>query len=172
MEKYILKDFEKEVKIGDRIHALFEVNNSVVCDKIIYVDSEFLKESVESGFVNVVDESALSLDEIIEHLSDRTGCSVDTLNEGLGNLASISPASVFNILLKEISIMFDKKYDEPISKAKNIYVINNLTGKINHISNPDIIRNFDSCTAFRSYEDAKEATFILKKQMDILYGGK
>lgn len=110
----------------------------------------------------------------LEHLAKRIHWNVDNLRKYLGNLYTIYPAAVFLILLREVAIVLDEKYDNHIKDSKEIYVISCLNGEISKVKDLNKIKNFKNFAAFRSLEDALAAKHILKEPMKQLFkrGGK
>ena len=78
------------------------------------------------------------------------------------------------MVLREIAIELDKKYEDHIENSPEIYVISMLDGKIAK-ANKAHIKNYRNFAAFRTIEDAKIACRIVKpilKEMFKNKGGK
>ena len=82
-------------------------------------------------------------------------------NMFLGSLVTVNPGVVFSLLLKEIAIEIDNRYEGHISKSPKIYTVSALNGEIKKI-NKDNIHTYKHFAAFRTKEDALEAINILK----------
>ena len=79
----------------------------------------------------------------------------------LSSLAIVNSGVVFSLLLKEIAIEIDNRYEGHISKSPEIYCVSVLNGKIKKI-NKNNIHTYKHFAAFRTKEDALEAIRILK----------
>lgn len=83
----------------------------------------------------------------------------------LPTLSSVYPGSAFGILLKEVAIELDKKYDDHISKSPRIYTISALNGSIIEVDKRHI-KSYRNFAAFRTIEDAQYARDLLKSYLD------
>lgn len=79
----------------------------------------------------------------------------------LSKLYQFYPAAAISILLREIAIELDLKYDDHIKESPEIYVISMSDGRI-HKANKHRIKNYHNFAAFRTIEDAKEACSIVR----------
>ena len=86
----------------------------------------------------------------IKHLADRIHWNVENLRKYLSNLYTIYPAAVFSIMLREVAIVLDEKYDNHIENSKEIYVISSLNGEISKVKDLNKIKNFKNFAAFRT----------------------
>ena len=87
---------------------------------------------------------------------------------------SILPAAAFSMVLREIAVELDKKYEDHIENSPEIYVISMLDGRITK-ANKAHIKNYRNFSAFRTIEDARIACRIVKpilKEMFKIKGGK
>lgn len=176
MKKLIFVETGKEVEMGKKVgfgmnsaYGFIPFYTVVVCEKSI----PFL---IEEGVIKEVEEEGTHVDPnfYIEHLAKRIHWNVDNLKKYLGNLYTIYPAAVFSILLKEIALVLDEKYDNHIENSKEIYVISCLSGEISKVKDLNKIKNFKNFAAFRTLDDALAAKHILKDPMKQLFkrGGK
>ena len=92
----------------------------------------------------------------------------------LNNIYKIYPAALFSIMLREVAIVLDEKYDNHIKNSKEIYVISCLSGEISKVKDLNKINNFKNFAAFRTLDDALAAKHILRDPMKQLFkrGGK
>ena len=104
----------------------------------------------------------------VQKLADRMGWDVGKTYEYLHNLYAISPVAEFSILLKEIAIELDKKYDSHIMYSDDIYVISIFNGKIAK-ADKNCILSYKNFAAFRSLEDAEIASSILEELLNDLF---
>lgn len=176
MKKFVYVDSGKEIEMGKTV--VFGVNSifGYVPFYTITINDENIPSLIEKGVVKEVEEEGTHADPnfYLEHLAKRIHWNVDNLRKYLGNLYTIYPAAVFSILLREVAIVLDEKYDNHIENSKEIYVIGCLNGEITKVKNLNKIKNFKNFAAFRTLEDALAAKYILKDPMKQLFkrGGK
>lgn len=94
-----------------------------------------------------------------------------------GNLKKwqvISPTSTTSILLlhsmllREVAIELDKKYEDHINNCKELYIISSMDGRIHKVPRA-YIKNFRNFAAFRTKEDAKTACRILRSELKEMF---
>lgn len=184
MEKFYLKS-GKEVQIGDTLtkviktkHPLFgegTVVESVVVTKaaipkllkagIIFKSiGKVVKEAEE----HEMKKSKLSLHYYIEKLAERLGWKVEKVYNYLNTIDSVYPAAAFSMILREVAIELDKKYEDHIEKSPEIYVVSMLDGRITK-ANKAHIKNYRNFAAFRSIEDARTACSIVGEILKELF---
>lgn len=117
------------------------------------------RENILKKIENVV---PMDLDYYLTKIADRMGWKVEKLDGYLGTLASINFSAVFSIILKEIAIELDKKYDDHINESEKIFVISVLDGRIHEVAKAHI-KNYRNFAAFRTIDDAKTACRITKR---------
>ena len=176
MKKLIFVNTGKEVEMGNTF--AFGMNSAygfmpfytvVVCEESI----PFL---IKEGIIKEVENEEIPTEPYfyIKHLADRIHWNVENLRKYLSNLYTIYPAAVFSIMLREVAIVLDEKYDNHIENSKEIYVISSLNGEISKVKDLNKIKNFKNFAAFRTLEDAITAKKILEEPMKQLFkrGGK
>lgn len=176
MKKLIFVKTGKEVEMGKTL--AFGMNSAygfmpfytvVVCEESI----PFL---IEEGIIKEVENEEIPTEPYfyIKHLADRIHWNVENLRKYLSNLYTIYPAAVFSIMLREVAIVLDEKYDNHIKNSKEIYVISCLSGEITKVKDLNKIKNFKNFAAFRTLDDALAAKHILRDPMKQLFkrGGK
>lgn len=191
MEKFILKN-GKEVKMGDRLikHGVADTpfGKEFIMQEII-VNEKTLPELIKAGVLTQVDcahgadcpcrhctkgEVPMDMNFYIEKIAARLGWKPEKVYNYLNSVDSILPAAAFSMVLREIAIELDKKYEDHIENSPEIYVISMLDGRITK-ANKAHIKNYRNFTAFRTIEDAKIACRIVKpilKEMFKSKGGK
>ena len=191
MEKFILKN-GKEVKMGDRL-----IKNSIIntfFGKIVHlqeviVNEKTLPELIKAGVLTQADcthgtdchcghctnnEIPMDINFYIEKIAARLGWKPEKVYNYLNNVDSILPAAAFSMVLREIAVELDKKYEDHIENSPEIYVISMLDGRITK-ANKAHIKNYRNFAAFRTIEDARIACRIVKpilKEMFKIKGGK
>ena len=191
MEKFILKN-GKEVRIGDRL-----IKRSVVDTHFfrgihlqeVIVNEKTLPELIKAGVLTQVDcthdtdcpcghctnnEIPMDINFYIEKIAARLGWKPEKVYNYLNNVDSILPAAAFSMVLREIAVELDKKYEDHIENSPEIYVISMLDGRITK-ANKAHIKNYRNFSAFRTIEDARIACRIVKpilKEMFKIKGGK
>lgn len=171
MKKLIFVKTGKEVEMGNTF--AFGMNSAygfmpfytvVVCEESI----PFL---IKEGIIKEVENEEIPTEPYfyIKHLADRIHWNVENLRKYLSNLYTIYPTAVFSIMLREVAIVLDEKYDNHIKNSKEIYVISSLNGEIIKIKDLNKIKNFKNFAAFRTLEDAITAKKILEEPMKQLF---
>ena len=165
MNKLKLKETGKEVKMGEKLIKVVELFGIPVPVAQIEINETTLPDLIKHGLV-VAEGSDSDIDITIEgavqHLANRIGWNKENLERYFNNLYRISPAAVFEIVLKEVAILLDKKYPNHISNSKEIWVINKVNGEIQKLKDMSKIKSFQHFAAFRSLEDAKIACRITR----------
>ena len=191
MEKFILKN-GKEVKMGDKLikHGVADTpfGKGFIMQEII-VNEKTLPELIKAGVLSQVicahcadcpcrhctkGEVPMDMNFYIEKIAARLGWKPEKVYNYLNSVDSILPAAAFSMVLREIAIELDKKYEDHIENSPEIYVISLLDGRITKV-NKAHIKNYRNFAAFRTIEDAKIACRIVKpilKEMFKSKGGK
>lgn len=174
MNKLKLKETGKEVKMGEKLIKVVELFGIPVPVAQVEINETTLPDLIEQGIIVVVEGSDSDIDITIEvaiqHLANRIGWDRVNLEKYFNNLHKISPAAVFEIILKEVAILLDEKYPDHISNSKEIWVINKINGGIQKINDPSKIKSFQHFAAFRSLKDAIVAKRIMDPALKDLYG--
>ena len=120
MNKLKLKETGKEVKMGEKLIKVVELFGIPVPVAQIEVNETTLPDLIKHGII-VAEGSDSDIDITIEgavqHLANRIGWNKENLERYFSNLYKISPAAVFEIVLKEVAILLDKKYPNHISNS-------------------------------------------------------
>lgn len=125
--------------------------------EIMYEHSEPSEEACSTK----CEEKEYSLEDAIERIAKKKNWSPKKTAGWLDSIAKDYPHAAFNIVIKELAIILDKKYQDHISNCTNVFVISTVDGKIHNIGR-DGIRSFRNFAAFRTLEDAKIAYEIMK----------
>lgn len=177
MEKIYLTN-GKEVQIGDTLTKVSKVKDpffdkGIVAQGIvahhIVVTKDILPKLLEAGIVTttkpaksvVETEVPMELEYYIQKIADKLGWKVEKVYNYLNSVDAILPAAAFSMVLREIAIELDKKYEDHIEKSPEIYVISMLDGRIIK-DNKAHIKNYRNFAAFRTIEDAKIACRITR----------
>lgn len=148
-KRYIFKKSGSAINIGDKIN--FGRISVIVSETNIPLLIRY----------NIIEEAKLNINDYIERLSYKLKLYPSIGNLFLGSLAIVNPGVVFSLLLKEIAIEIDNRYEGHISKSPEIYCVSVLNGEIKKI-NKNNIHTYKHFAAFRTKEDALEAIRILK----------
>lgn len=177
MKKFYLAN-GKEVQLGDTIYKVEKVDHPVfgkgkVVEHIL-VTKEVLPKLIEAGVLTVkkdADKPALpvlkdgevsmDLEFYVQKIADRLGWKIEKVYNYLNSVDTILPAAAFSMVLREVAIELDKKYEDHIEKSPEIYIISMLDGRIIK-ANKAHIKNYRNFAAFRSIEDAKIACRITR----------
>ena len=175
MNKLKLKKTGKEVKMGEKLIKVVNLCGIPIPIAQIEINKTTLPDLIKRGIV-VAEGSDSDIDITIEgavqHLANRVGWNKENLEKYFNNLHKISPAAVFEIILKEVAILLDKKYHNHISNSKEIWVINKVNGEIQKLKDMSKIKSFQHFAAFRSLDDALIAKKIMAPALQDLYGRK
>ncbi len=172
MKKIYLKNGE-EVQLGDTLTKVSKVKTpffgkGTVVQNIV-VTKDILPELLKAGIVTttkpaksvVGTEVPMELEYYIQRIADKLGWKVEKAYNYLNSVDAILPAAAFSMVLREIAIELDKKYEDHIEKSPEIYVISMLDGRITK-ANKAHINNYRNFAAFRSVNDAKIACRITR----------
>ena len=177
MKKFYLAN-GKEVQLGDTIYLVEEINHPIFGKgKVVehtLVTKEVLPKLIEAGVLTVkkgADKPALpvledgevsmDLEFYVQKIADRLGWKIEKVYNYLNSADTILPAAAFSMVLREVAIELDKKYEDHIEKSPEIYVISMLDGKITKADKVHI-KNYRNFAAFRSVNDAKIACRITR----------
>lgn len=176
MKKLIFVKTGKEVEMGKTLAFGMNSAYGFVPFHAVIICEESIPFLIEEGIIKEVENEEIPTEPYfyIKHLADRIRWNVENLRKYLSNLYTIYPAAVFSIMLREVAIVLDEKYDNHIENSKEIYVISCLNGEISKVKDLNKIKNFKNFAAFRSLEDAITAKKILEEPMKQLFkrGGK
>lgn len=183
MKKFYLKS-GKEVQVGDTITKVIKTKHPLLGEATmvenVVVTEAALPKLIEKGIITTslgsdfdVDkvkpaESHMNLHYYAEKLAKKLNWKVEKMYNYLNTIDSVYPAAAFSMILREIAIELDKKYEDHIEKSPEIYVISMLDGKITK-ANKAHIKNYRNFAAFRSIEDAKTACSIVREILKELF---
>lgn len=170
MEKIYLTN-GKEVQIGDTLTKVSKVKDPFF-DKgtvieHVKVTKDILPELIEAGIVTTtiptksVVEVPMELEYYIQKIAEKLGWKIEKVYNYLNSVDTILPVAAFSMVLREIAIELDKKYEDHIEKSPEIYVISMFDGRIAK-ANKAHIKNYRNFAAFRSISDAKIACKITR----------
>lgn len=164
----------KEVQIGDTLTKVSKVidpsfGEGAVVQHIV-VTKDILPKLLEAGIVTttkpaksavVESEVPMELEYYIQKIAEKLGWKIEKVYNYLNSVDTILPAAAFSMVLREVAIELDKKYEDHIEKSPEIYVISMLDGRITK-ANKAHINNYRNFAAFRSISDAKIACKITR----------
>ena len=173
MKKLKLKETGKEVKMGEKLIKVVELYGIPVPVAQIELNETTLPDLIKRGIIVTEDSDSdigITMKSAVQHLANRIGWSKENLEKYFNNLYKISPAAVFEIVLKEVAILLDEKYPDHISNSKEIWAINKVNGEIQKLKDLSKIKSFQHFAAFRSLEDALTAKKVMAPALKDLYG--
>lgn len=173
MKKFILVKNGKEINFGDKILITKSVNTPIgitIIRKVAIVTKELMDKLIKDDKVNVVEEKDINKiwNNAIENLAKKTNWKEEKLLNILNTLHLANPWAATQMVLREIAIELDKKYDDHINKSEKIYVISPQDGRIHEI-NKKTIKNYKAFPAFRSIEDAKIACSLIREHLKSIF---
>lgn len=173
MKKFILADSGKEINFGDRILIIEDINTPLSVarvQRIAVVTKELMGKLIKDGKVNVVEENGINKiwNDAIKNLAKKTNWKEEKLLNILATLHFANPWAATQMVLREIAIELDKKYDDHINKSEKIYVISPQDGRIHEI-NKKTVKNYKAFPAFRSIEDAKIACSLIREHLKSIF---
>lgn len=176
MEKFINVKSGKEVKVGDLIRVVANVNIPVFGEikavKEITLTKDMLTKLIIRGEVKIVKETSDPIKiwaNAWKNLCNKTRITSIDMSSILDALEGANHWAVVQLLLKEIAIELDKKYDNHINNSEKIYAISNQDGRIHEVDKSHI-KNYKAFPAFRSIEDAKIACHLVKNHLKSIFG--
>ena len=173
MKKFILADSGKEIKFGDRILIVEDVNTPLRVariQRVAVVTKELMGKLIKDGKVNVVEENGINKiwNDAIKSLAKKTNWREEKLSYILATLHLVNPWAATQMVLREIAIELDKKYDDHINKSEKIYAISPQDGRIHEV-NKKTVKNYKAFPAFRSIEDAKIACSLIREHLKSIF---
>lgn len=171
--KFYLKENGKEIKVGDYVIHSEDIAHpqlgNIHSETTILVTTESIPTLLKMGII--VPANACPSDKIGYYMHKaltRLGWTESKDLKYIQKLDSIYPTALFSILLREIAIELDKKYDDHIENSPEIFVVSTLDGRISR-ANKAHIKNYRNFAAFRSVDDAKFACRILRSYLREMY---
>ena len=173
MKKFILADSGKEINFGDRILIIEDINTPLSVTRVqrtAIVTKELIGKFIKDGKVNVVEENGINKiwNDAIKSLSKKTYWKEAKLLNILATLHLANPWAATQMVLREIAIELDKKYDDHINKSEKIYAISPQDGRIHEV-NKKTVKNYKAFPAFRSIEDAKIACSLIREHLKSIF---
>lgn len=173
MKKFILADSGKEINFGDRILIIEDINTPLSVarvQRIAVVTKELMGKLIKDGKVNVVEENGINniWNDAIKSLAKKTNWKEEKLLNILATLYLANPWAATQMVLREIAIELDKKYDDHINKSEKIYAISPQDGRIHEI-NKKTVKSYKAFPAFRSIEDAKIACSLIREHLKSIF---
>ena len=176
MEKFINVKSGKEVKVGDLIRVVAGVNLPVFGEikaiKEVTLTKDMLIKLILRGEVKIVKETSDPMKIWVNawnNLCDKAKLTSGGMSSILDALKGANHWAVVQLLLKEIAIELDKKYDNHINKSEKIYAISPQDGRIHEVDKSHI-KNYKAFPAFRNIEDAKIACSLVKNHLKSIFG--
>lgn len=174
MNKFIDAESGKEVKIGDTVGIMTIVDlpvlGKVKAVKSITLTKEVLNQLIKDDKVKVVEVE--DYDDVwnaaITSLINKTGWKEEKLSNILSTLESVNPWAVTQVVLREIAIELDKKYEDHINESEHIFAISPQDGRIHEI-NKAHIKNYRAFPAFRTVEDARIACSLVRENLKSIF---
>ena len=173
MKKFILADSGKEIKFGDRILIIEDVNTPLSVarvQRVAIVTKELMGKLINDGKVNVVEENGINKiwNDAIKSLAKKTNWKEEKLLNILATLHLANPWAATQMVLREIAIELDKKYDDHINESEHIFAISPQDGRIHEI-NKAHIKNYRAFPAFRTINDAKIACSLVRENLKSIF---
>lgn len=172
MNKYYFEG--KEVSLGDTITASHKSDDGKIVTSLTTFITDFtLPLLVQTGIITVkkVEDSNKDVDYFVNKIATKMGWNINKANNILYEVYNLYPSAVFNIILREVAIELDHKYEDHIQNSPEIFVVSLLDGRISKV-NKAHIKNYRNFAAFRSIEDAKTACKILREILKAMYAKK
>ena len=116
-----------------------------------YIDKKLNKKPSSTGLLSTA----------IDNLAAKLKWKPEKLLGVLDKLKEVNIAITFSLVLKQIAIDLDKKYEDHILKSPKLYCINLFDGTICRIT-PNKDENYTNMALFRSEEEAQSAIAALK----------
>lgn len=166
----------KEVKVGDTIVHTYSTEHPMYgkfesCLTIL-ITEDIIPFLIKDGILEVREEQ-YKLNLSLDYFHDKLLKKLEGDKKGIADVAIVNlynnyPFAIFSILLREVAIELDKKYEDHIENSPRIFSISHLNGKITEVPKATI-KNYKNFAAFRSIEDARIACNILRDYIKALY---
>lgn len=129
-----------------------------------YINPEAAKiiEENKNRIIATMDNAVpMSLGYYVDSLAKKKGWKHEKMSSFLSTLANINLGAAFQVLLREVAIEIDKKYEDHIEKSEEIYCVSLTNG---HIFQADkkFIKNYRNFSAFRTMAGAQLACKITR----------
>ena len=158
--KYIFKN--KLVSVGDPVE-LFGKKILLNDDTIpLLLVMKVIKEVTKAKLTSYKDIAYY-----INIVANKNDWDIDKTYDFFKSLA-VYPGEFVSVLLREIALDFDLKYDGNIRSSNEIYVIDKLSGGVVKL-NKSSIKSYNYFAAFRTETDAYKAKSILKPFFKDMY---
>lgn len=174
MKKYYLTNGKSltEVKLGEDVFLKINTPKGEIKAKFPFT-KEIIPELLKRDLLICKDdegskEPPKDLQHYIKNISTRLGWKYYEVESCLTMLNAINPAALFSIMLREIAVELDKKYEDHISNSPEIYIVSLLDGRITK-TNKATIKNYKNFAAFRTIEDAKWACGLLRHSLKNMF---
>ena len=173
MKKFIVANSGKEINFGDKVLIVEDINTPLSVarvQRVAVVTKELMSKLIKDGKVNVVEENGINKiwNDAIKSLAKKTNWKEEKLSNILATLHLANPWAATQMVLREIAIELDKKYDDHINKSEKIYAISPQDGRIHEV-NKKTVKNYKAFPAFRSIEDAKIACSLIREHLKSIF---
>lgn len=170
--KLYLKENGKEIKVGDYVIHREDIAHpqlgKIHSETTILVTKESIPTLIKMGIIVPSTTPSNHIGCYISKALAKLGWTESKDLKYLQDLDNVYPTALFSILLREIAIELDKKYDDHIENSPEIFVVSTLDGRISK-ANKAHIKNYRNFAAFRSVADAKFACRILRSYLRDMY---
>lgn len=184
-QKFITKD-GKEVSIGDMLVHKGTLNTALGEGTItvkVRVNENTLPTLIKEGILVPLSDvhgpectcEQCSKNKVptyvsyyMQKLADKFKISFKEVNVLLGSIDKVYPAASFSMIMREIAVEMDKKYEDHIENSPEIYVVSSMNGTIAK-ANKAHIKNYKNFAAFRTLEDARTACRIMRPILKAMF---
>lgn len=170
MEKkfYVKNDPKVILEEGDKVSIMLVNKNNFIKSLICTEDitNKFINFLKDNNFIE--EDKSTNLAYYVEHLAYRMKVDAKELYDFLIYLSKFHPMAFINVLLREIALVMDDKYKNHIKECDNVYVLSSYNGEITKVPT-SFIRSFKGFAAFRTYEEADKAKYIMKDYLAKIY---
>lgn len=176
MKKYIVIKSGRVVTTGDFVIAIQSTYTSAgkgVLVKRIKLTPDLIEALIKNGKLKEVENTSDNYldklwDTVEANLIEKTGWKGKKLANIIKTLDAVNPWATMQIILKEVAIELDKKYEDHINKSERIYAISPQDGRVHEINKKNI-KTFKAFPAFRTIEDAKIACNLVSVKLRELF---
>ncbi len=147
----------KVENVGELLSAIMSVTNAECPHAKCHAKAKKNEESKE-----------ITISDVIYSIAKKTGWKPQKVENYLNGVDMINSAAAFSIVLREIAVMLDMKYEDHIEHSERIFTVSLLDGRI-HETPKKYIKNYRNFAAFRTVEDAKIACNILREPLKHMF---
>ena len=161
MNKFIIKETNKEVSFGDTIN--FKYENGMYKDNVKLTFTPFiLPYLLDWGIVEEKEDTneEISLGDCIRYLANKNNWPTSKALGFVSKIYATCSSAAIIMIAKAAAVLLDRRYEGHISQAKEIWCVSLVDWDVHKID-VSTIKDFSNFAAFRNKQDALVALSII-----------